>query len=232
MVVGLQRQLSSGDVMGLISVVFVPQWAGRASVLVIYLCPHLSAKLVTCLPLADPGLLGYAVGTSDIFSICKMLLHPCQPFLHTVMLLQRGHATLMAGHSGHQEALHQVTQRYLWPVVPVDVLSYVQACLACTGLRNRCRGCKVSANPYWHLSSCGLLSQWILVLFSLWPGQSHTSDIGHVYSDLVLCHQKSCLQPCRILHLGYFGSQNVQWYPAVFVLLIISFLGGRKREKG
>lgn len=87
MVIGLQRQLSSGNVMGLVSV--VSRWASRASLLVIPVqrFSHTSPliclqKLEMCLPLADTGLLGYWVGISVIFYVCKILLHPCQPSVH------------------------------------------------------------------------------------------------------------------------------------------------------
>lgn len=52
--------------------------------------------------------------------------------LRCTWVLQCCCAALMAGHGGHQEALHRVTQSYRWPMVPADVPSYVQACYVCT----------------------------------------------------------------------------------------------------
>lgn len=49
MVVGLQRQLSFGDIKSLLLVVFVPQWAGRASVLVIPVWRFSHTSALICL---------------------------------------------------------------------------------------------------------------------------------------------------------------------------------------
>lgn len=104
------------------------QPVGHSSLEVLsHLCPHLSAQLEMCLSLADTGLLGYSLGTSVLFSVCKML-HPCQPFVHmgppALPCCTDGRAQCSSGSftSSHS--------KLLWPVVPVDFLSRVQACFA------------------------------------------------------------------------------------------------------
>lgn len=135
--------------------------AHSSSEVLSHLHPHLSAKLETCLPLADTGLLG----TSVVFSVCKILLHPCQPSVHmgppALSCCTNGRAQWSSGGftSSNAELL-----------VAYGACGYLELMfrlvLPAPGLRNRCRGCKVSPSPYRHLSSRGLLSQWILIWFS------------------------------------------------------------------
>lgn len=76
------------------------------------------------------------------------------------------------------------------------------------------------------MASCG-----VLILFvSLTP--RHTSDLGPVYTWLILCHKTSCLQSHKISHLGCCGSQNVPGYPAVFDWLDDLFSWEGKGETG
>lgn len=58
--------------------------------------------------------------------------HCIPPSLLCTWVLRCCHAALIAGHSGHREALHRVMQSYWWPMVPADVPSYARACYART----------------------------------------------------------------------------------------------------
>lgn len=135
MMVGLQRQLSSGNVMGLVSV--VPRWAGRASLLLIPVQRFSHTSTLVCLQSWRHACLWQTLdfwGTQWApllyFLFAKFCCIPVNPLC--TWALQRCHAALMAGPSGRQEALLQVMQSSWWPMVPVDILSYVQACFACT----------------------------------------------------------------------------------------------------
>lgn len=129
-------------------------------------------------------------------------------------VLQHCHAALIVGHSGHQEALHQITQSYWWLMVPANVPSYVQACYACTWAKKqmqRLQGLSHSPHPCL-ITVANYLNAFYFILFMSLT-QRHTNDLGiePVYSRLFLCHQRSCLQPCRMFHLGCFGSPKDLW---------------------